>query len=367
MQDPELVWFGVMAVLAMGGTAAAVPALALVAPRLGLIDLPGGRKRHGRPVPLTGGLSLVVVAFAVSVPASLLLTGQCHWPVVFAALALLACGVVDDARDVRWTRKGLCELAIVGALVFAGPVQIHSLGALFGGGAVALGPFAAPFTVLVLLGYINALNMLDGLDGLAGGVACVALGLLAAVAALAGDLPVLILTTVFGSSTLGFLAWNMRLPWRRRAVVFLGDSGVHVLGLVVGAAAILLAGPGAHRELAPMSAAWILALPVMDTLVVIGRRLAAGASPFVADRSHIHHVLVDLGLVHGTATAVLVAVSALYGFAGILIRLYLDAHAWQMAGVFILMLLVHAGFVTMAQTRIRRSEEDGFATEDAAQ
>lgn len=350
----ETLWLGAGFVFALLVSTLLVPVLARPAQRIGLIDRPGGRKRHACPVPLTGGIAIAVaVGSAAWLPLEAL---HVYRPFVgwfaAAAVALLACGALDDAFEMHWKHKAACQLCAAIILVVGGNVRVMTLGALFGGSAVELGGFAVPFTLLVLLGYVNALNMMDGVDGLAGGIALITFASIGVAAALAGETAVLVLTVVFAGAVLGFLPWN--LLRRAHAAAFLGDSGAHLLALAVGATAIALARQSPQRLLVPMSVAWILALPVMDALVVMGRRFARGQSPVSADRCHIHHVLQDLGLSPRLTTLALLALAFAYGLFGIFGRDYFHLASWQLAIAFVLAFLVHAVFVITAENGLRR-------------
>ncbi len=196
---------------------------------------------------------------------------------------------------------------------------VGNLGDLFGLGEVALtGSVAFLFTLFCVVGVINALNMSDGLDGLAGGLALIAAGWLIVLVQSAPSLQrgnsdaLLILVMVIA----GFLCFNLRPPWRARASVFMGDAGSTMLGFVLAWFLVHLSqGPAA--VMVPMTAVWILAVPLLDTVAVMIRRIRAGHSPFAADRQHLHHLLLGLGLSDGQTTALLLAVALTTGAAGV--------------------------------------------------
>lgn len=358
-------------VLTIAATAAAallltlllVPALARIAPALGLVDCPHGRKRHHSEVPLVGGLALTLAAALVLVPVSwrlpvsALMTG---W-FAFGVAVMLVCGLLDDAFELRSWQKALLQLmAVLPPIVFGG-LRVLSLGPIVGGRPVFLAFLAVPFTLLSLIGFINAVNLIDGLDGLAGGIALIGLAMLGADAWIHARVHVLAIVFAFGGAALGFLVYNMPMPWRPRAGVFLGDAGSLVLGLVVGWCAIVLAGRPAPQDILPMGVAWIMALPVMDTLTVMTRRLLRRRNPFAPDRLHLHHVLLDLGLSRGRATAVMLALSAGYGLFGLLGSLVGVSELYMLV-LFFVVLCAHALFVTRAHAYARG---EGTAVQEA--
>lgn len=287
-----------------------VPILRALAPRLGLIDEPTARKRHLGAIPLVGGIAIF---FAFS--ATLLIFGLGDKaPVAFyagAALVLIL-GLADDRRPLRSGRRFVLQAVILLAALVAGGNVLTNLGELVGPGSIGLGVLAIPFTVFGVLGVVNAMNLADGLDGLAGGLALTSLAAFALYFA-DGSTSRLILLALMGAVA-GFLVFNFRTPWRARASIFLGDAGSLMLGFVLGWFAVLACASNgsdaAMKPLSPVSALWILIVPLFDTLGCIARRKLHGRSPMKSDRQHLHHLLQRAGLTVGQTTAVLVLTNA---------------------------------------------------------
>jgi UDP-GlcNAc:undecaprenyl-phosphate GlcNAc-1-phosphate transferase len=164
--------------------------------------------------------------------------------------------------------------------------------------------------VFATIGLINAVNMIDGADGLAGLLGLTALALFAGAAVYAGNLVLAGRLSVLCGALAAFLAWNVRLPWRPRAKVFLGNAGSALLGLVIAWTAFRLTQNPGH-PVNPVLALWVLPIPVMDCLVLIVRRLQEGRSPFSAGRDHIHHFMQDAGF-GPTRAAVLLALFSVF-------------------------------------------------------
>lgn len=284
---------------------------------LGWVDRPDARKHHRDPIPMVGGVAMYA-AFCASVP---LLAEQPR--ASFALLAsmtlLTLVGLYDDLFSLRPTLRFVFQIGAILLMALVGNVTLTSLGNLFGWGNVLLGDFTIPFTIFAVVGVINAFNMIDGLDGLAGGLALLAtlclivLNLLAPTAGSAtiGALSVLAL------SIAGFLCFNLRHPWRTRASVFMGDAGSTMLGFTLGWFLVHLS-QGPEAVMAPVTAIWIVALPLMDAVAVMARRIRAGRSPFAADRQHLHHLLLGLGLTDGRVCAILLTAAALAAAGGVL-------------------------------------------------
>ena len=298
------------ALLALAITSMALWVLQPVARRLNLLDHPAGRKDHAVPTPVTGGLAIllgcVVSFFAVQTSSDSLLA-FCG-----AALLLVVVGICDDLRDLRWYWRILAQVLAALLMIYWGGVRVEQLGPAFGLGELSLGWLSVPFTVFATIGIINAMNMIDGADGLAGSLGLAALAMLAAAALYAGNAGLASRLSVLCGALAAFLAWNVRLPWRPRAKVFLGNAGSALLGLVIAWVAFRLTQNPGH-PVNPVLALWLLPIPVMDCLVLIVRRLQQGRSPFSAGRDHIHHVMQDAGFGPTRAAMVLTAVSLACG------------------------------------------------------
>ena len=326
-----------------------VPVFSKWGPRWGLLDHPGGRKQHAHAVPLVGGLAIMVSGFIALAVGSLwgLHTGGFSWWFIGAIAVILMIGVCDDVFELSHRIKALLQILVILPLIFMTNFKVTAVGSIFGDGAVHLGDLAIPFTLICLLGYLNAANMIDGLDGLAAGVAFIAMFFLAIFAAMLHLFGWFADMLAFAAATLGFLVYNLRTPWRRRAMAFLGDGGSLLLGLLVGWCSVRIAAEPGPLAVSPANVAWVLALPVMDTLVVMGRRMGGGHSPFKPDRLHLHHVLVDLGFSPCQATWTLLALSFVYGLYGFM------AHVFGIPDLilfvsFLGVLFVHVSFVFLA-------------------
>lgn len=325
-------------------TLAMLKVLSRLALKTGLVDTPGRRKRHRGKIPLIGG-----PAIFMGIALGALLTVEFLHPyrALFAALAvLLVAGVLDDLRDLVPRQKFAAQLIAGLIMVSWGHVAVYNLGDLFGLGQVSLPNWAVPFTIVALLGLINAVNMADGADGLAAGLAFIGLAFLA-VGALATGKPVSaqFLTTA-ALVVAAFWVLNTRLPWQPHAKVFLGDSGSMLLGGLLTWFSVEVARVGSGVP--PIVAVWFLAVPLLDMGVIIVRRLAKGRSPFEGGRDHLHHVLIAAGLQPGEAVLIIhaaaVSLAALaffawqarvpdfilfYAFLGLLSASYFMSSRWK--------------------------------------
>jgi UDP-GlcNAc:undecaprenyl-phosphate GlcNAc-1-phosphate transferase len=314
-------------------TAGLIVLLNPLAARVGLVDRPGGRKDHAQPTPVTGGLAIAIGAAIAAVACGG--AGAAGLALGEATLLLLVVGFIDDIYDVRWYYR-LAAQAVAGLiLVYVGGVRVEQIGPVFGLSLVSLGVLSAPFTVLATVGLINALNMIDGLDGLAGTLVLCALAMLTAAAIYAGNAPLAVLLIITGGAVAGFLAFNLRTPWRKRANVFLGNAGSAVLGLIIAWASFRLTQVADHPVSAVL-APFFITLPVIDCLVLFLHRTRKHGKPFEADRTHMHHRMLDAGFTPTAVCVILGGTSLLIGLAAGLVRL---SHAPQplfIAGYFAL-------------------------------
>lgn len=263
-----------------------------MAHRLGLLDRPGGRKDHAHPTPIVGGL-----AMAIGIMAPVVWVGEyprSYLGFMLGAAMLIAVGLVDDVRDVRWWWRLLAQAGAALIMIYVGGVKVEYLGQLFGTGAFDLGIWSVPFTVFATVGIINAFNMCDGVDGLAGSLAVAALSMYCAAAIYSGNTFMVDRLAPVIAAVSVFLVFNMRHPWRSQARVFMGNAGSAFLGYLIAWTCFRLT-QNENHPVTPVLAPWLVAPPVIDCLVLIARRIKEGRSPFAAGRDHLHHLLLDAG------------------------------------------------------------------------
>jgi UDP-GlcNAc:undecaprenyl-phosphate GlcNAc-1-phosphate transferase len=261
-----------------------------VAHRLDIVDRPGGRKQHEHPTPMVGGLAMFIAVLA-----ALFIGDALHGNVTTlleCAAVLVMLGVLDDKHGLSVSLRMMIQVFLVSVVIVGAGGTISHLGALFGRD-IPLGMFAVPFSVISFVGGINAINMIDGTDGMAGKMALITTLGVATIFYLAGAVELLPLTWAMLGALVGFLLFNSRL-FVKRAWVFMGDSGSMWLGLVLGWFMAQVTQGSVSAE--PALVLWLFGIPLIDTLVVMARRMKRKQSPFAGDRTHIHHVLEHAGL-----------------------------------------------------------------------
>lgn len=290
-----------------------------LARRLGVMDRPGGHKRHEASTPFVGGFGLIAVLVSVSPLIDVFFVDFAHLPLsalLLGALAIFLTGLADDLRNLGFKLRLLIQALVALAMVFLGGVELRSLGELVPGVRFDLGWFAVPVTVFATIGLINAVNMIDGIDGLSGSVSLVSLSLTAVVAFTAGSGAYLVFIVALMGGVAGFLYFNLRYPGNVRARVFLGDNGSMLLGFLFAWLFIALS-QGEQAAMPPVTALWLFALPLMDTVGVMVRRIWLGKSPFRADRYHLHHLFVRAGFRVSDVVAFAAAMQLVFGLVGV--------------------------------------------------
>jgi UDP-GlcNAc:undecaprenyl-phosphate/decaprenyl-phosphate GlcNAc-1-phosphate transferase len=314
MDDTRIVF---ACALATGVSAATIMILLRIAEPLGLVDRPDYRKRHVGNVPLVGGLAVFcgVVAgawwlgyFGTFAHIKVLLGTT-------SALALL--GALDDRHDLSVRSRLLVQTLAVLVVAVCTDTYVRSLGHLFGH-ELSLGWLGIPFTVIAVIGLLNAFNMVDGIDGLAGGLCLVSIG-----AILLFDGPTKLhgttgIMALMAAALLPYLVRNLNLFGRK---IFMGDAGSMVIGYLLAWALIEMSQSSKHR-LSPVDVLWCVALPVLDTLAVMYRRIRQGKSPFKPDRGHVHHIIMGAGLTPRATLACLIALAATLALLGSVTRVF---------------------------------------------
>jgi len=314
-----------------------------LAPRLNLLDHPSGRKVHRAPTPLVGGLAIFIALVLAVYLATPYRTEAL--PLLAACFLMLITGVFDDLHELSPRTRFIMQIIACCIMIFADGVMLTDFGSLLWNGVLNLGWISIPITIFAALGVINAFNMMDGIDGLSSMIFIVAGATMAWLAFQSGHVFAGSLLLIAVAATFGFFLLNARLPWNKKAKVFLGDSGSAFLGLFLAWHFIDL-GNGDDRAFAPMTAVWLLAIPLVDTIRLMGHRWRTGSSSMQADQFHLHHAFLKSGFsVTQTTLAitVLVLITTTIGLTGHILAWpeYLMFYAYIGFGFFYLYIMRH--------------------------
>ena len=297
------------------------PPVRLLAFRIGAVDIPtDARRMHKKPTPRIGGLG-IFIGFTVSTLVFCDFSAEL-FAIWTGGAILVILGILDDILRLSALLKLLVQICAAGVAVCFGVVidQVTMFGTVIEFGMVAI-----PITRFWIVGLSNANNLMDGLDGLACGVSAITSLSILGVVLITGDMTSALITAILVGSCGGFLPYN-----KNPASIFMGDTGALFLGYTL--AIISVQGVfKLHTVLSFLVPLSIFALPLMDTLVAIGRRLIHKQSPFHPDRGHLHHKLVDMGFTHKEAVRLLYAISGIMGLVAVTYTdaMFHESRAWK--------------------------------------
>ena len=283
-----------------------IPTIVKISRRKNLMDEPGLRSSHLRKIPNLGGIAIFYsIAICASIFAYELFD---NYKFLFASLViLLYIGVMDDIVVMRAYKKLFAQIVVSSLIVLGSDVRIRSFFGIMGIYELNY-LYSVIFSIVTFIVLINAFNLIDGIDGLAGGYSVICSALFGISYFRLGEYnyPLVVLSAVIIGAVLGFLYYN--LSNYRTNKIFMGDTGSMILGFLLAFTAMCFIDifidkdlpniPRYHLKSAPAIAVAILILPIVDTLNVIIVRIFQRKSLFAADKNHIHHKLLRLGLTH---------------------------------------------------------------------
>lgn len=305
----------------------ATPIARKLAFKVGAVDIPkDNRRMHKKPIALMGGAAIIAgfvmsIVFDAATSSNIFSSNRELFGLFAGVILITAMGILDDILTLPSKAKLAFQLAAAALVVFIADTRIERITNPFTEtGYSDLSVYISyPLTILWIVGITNAINLIDGLDGLAAGVSSISSLSLFFVSILRTDLdPVTavytaVITAALAGSTLGFLPFNFN-----PAKIFMGETGSAFLGFTLGVISI----QGALKSYAAISIAiplLILGLPLFDTTFAILRRVISGKSIMEADRGHLHHKLIDMGLSQRQSVVVMYTASAALGLCAIVL------------------------------------------------
>lgn len=264
----------------------------------GLVDRPTRRKAHRGEVPFIGGISLFITILGISFIEPQLIPFQTEY--LYCGFLLVSIGTIDDKLDISASSRLCILIGISLWLVLYQGIALNHLGDLFGSGDLEIGRGNIILTTIAIIGCITAFNMVDGIDGLLGGLASITFIGLAYLFYLSGETQLFYFCILFVLAMLPYILCNLELIPKKSFKVFMGDSGSFFIGFTI--IWLLMESsqnlaPETHQyTLQPVTALWLIAIPLMDMAMVMIRRIRKRQSPFKPDRMHLHHICQRLGL-----------------------------------------------------------------------
>lgn len=285
-----------------------------LANKIGLVDKPHGRKQHVGSIPLIGGIS-IFCGVAITLLIFGLPQGN-HWYYLLCGGSIVLLGVFDDFLDLS-VKLRLCAQLLIGAVMIYGlKLYLSNLGDLVGLGNITLGYIGIPLTLIAVIAAINAFNMIDGIDGLAGMLSGVSFVSLTLMMGIGGQLEHALLPMVLVFALIPYLLFNLDLIGKGKGKIFMGDAGSMLIGLSV-IWLLIVGSQSSTASFRPVTALWIIAVPLMDMVAIMIRRIRKGQSPFMADREHLHHIFLRLGLTSRQALVLITSLASMLATIGI--------------------------------------------------
>ena len=290
---------------------ASTPFVMKLAVRIGAVDVPrDNRRMHKVPIPRLGGLA-IVIAFLLCTFLFVKLDSQIQG-VLLGAIIILVVGVLDDCLTLKAMPKFIAQI-VAACLVYRSGCEIRYVTNPFSVQPIDLGFFSGFVTVVWIVMMTNAVNFIDGLDGLAVGVSGISTGTMLVIAMLLGEESVAVILAALLGACLGFIPFNFN-PAR----IFMGDTGSTFLGFVLASMSV----QGLFKMYAVISFVvlfLILGVSFFDITFAVIRRLAKHQNPMTADRGHIHHRLIDMGLNQKQSVAIVYMLTGVLGLAAVLL------------------------------------------------
>jgi len=317
---------------AFGISLVATPFAKKVAFKLGAVQYPRKRDMHNKPMPLMGGLA-IVIGFAATMLIMALFMPYFR-EMQFAGFALgglviVATGMVDDVYELKSLTKLFMQI-IAAIVVVASGIRIEIVVWPI---TAYLQPFSIPLTIFWLIGMTNAVNLIDGLDGLSSGVSAIGALCLMVLCMMTGSPLAVVLSATLAGSILGFLPRNFN-----PAEIFMGDTGALFIGYTLAVTSVLGVFKG-YTLMAVLIVIFALFLPIFDTNFAFFRRILSGRKWNEGDRGHMHHRLIDAGFSPKQAVAMMYGLSLVTAIIAIVIALR-EIQALIVMGIFLFILYI---------------------------
>ena len=337
------------------------------AKKIGLVDRPNYRKRHQGLIPLVGGISVyagICFTFVITnyyLPHALLYLA-CAGVLVFI-------GALDDRFDISVKIRAVVQAAIAIVMMVVGKLYLLSLGYIVGPMELVVGPFGYVLTLFAVWAAINAFNMVDGIDGLLGGLSCVTFAAMGIILFFDGQHSLAMWCFAMIAATLPYILLNLGV-FGKRYKVFMGDAGSTLIGFTI-IWILLETTQGVTHPITPVTALWLIAIPLMDMVAIMYRRLRKGMSPFSADRQHIHHLIMRAGFTSRGAFVLITLAAALLAGVGVLGEYLAFIPEWVMLLLFLFAFILYgycikrawrvARMIKRIKRRLRRANKNKLA------
>ena len=330
MTNQEVIQIGLMILVTLLFVMFLIPFIRKLAFHIDAIDIPNSRKVHKKPMPRLGGVGIYLgflLGYMLFGKPSEIMNA-----ILIGSFIIVLTGVIDDIKPLKWSTKFIGQLISASVIVFYGNILLKDISAF--GLYIDFGIFTYPLTLFFILGCINCMNFIDGLDGLAAGISSIyflTIGIIAVIQNKTG-LDFVLTFTMLGS-TLGFLVHNF-YP----ASIFMGDSGSMFLGFIISVIALLgFKNVTMTSLIIPLL---ILAIPILDVLFAILRRIIKKQKISTPDKYHIHHQLLNRNLSQRSVVLIIYGINSLFAVASVIYILKTPMFGYIVYGILLVIISV---------------------------
>lgn len=311
---PDIYQVLIPALLAFVGTLWIHPKILKIAIMKNLVDNPDARKLQRRPVPVMGGIAVYFGVLIGMCSSQTMFNSPNAFMLIAGMLIMLYIGTIDDIINLTPTFRFFVEILVVAWLMYINRASIDCFWGLWGTGTISHW-ISIPLTIFACVGIINAINLIDGVNGLSSGFCFMASALFAAMFYYSGNIVMLTIAVSAAGAIVPFFLHNV-FGYKTR--MFIGDGGTLFIGTMMSMFVIStlrsgsLSGAFAQEGmgLIPFTLS-VLSIPVFDTLRVMSSRIMKGKSPFNPDKTHLHHMFIDLGFSHAGTTVTILSLNFL--------------------------------------------------------
>lgn len=318
--------------------------------KIGLVDKPNYRKQHDGDIPLAGGISIYASMFIT------FLGINCYIPYIslylICAGILVITGILDDRFNISITIRAIIQAIVTIIMITFSGKYISSLGVIFGSYELLLGNFGYIITLIMFWAIINSFNMIDGIDGLLGGLSCVSFVAISILLILNNNFILALWCMIMIITILPFILMNIGI-FGKRFKIFMGDSGSTMIGFTI-IWLLLQITQGTKHLISPVTGLWIIAIPLMDMINIMYRRICNGINPFTPDRQHLHHLFIYASFSSYQTFIIITIIATILASFGIIGEYLLHLSEWTMMILWIIIFLFYGYILKYAWKRVTR-------------
>nr|BET44706.1 MAG: UDP-N-acetylglucosamine--undecaprenyl-phosphate N-acetylglucosaminephosphotransferase [Candidatus Aschnera chinzeii] len=305
----------------------------IITQKLGLVDKPNYRKKHQGNIPIAGGITIFLGICFICILNEATIPNQTLYLVCAAILVII--GILDDKFDLSINIRATIQAIITFAMTNFGHITLNNFGYILGPWhKISFMPLEYFITLLAVWGAINAFNMIDGIDGLLGWTSCISFASLGILFYNKNYLELAFWCIALIVIMLPYMFLNSGLLGNRYKI-FMGDAGSTLIGFTI-IWLLISSTQNDNNPIKPITALWIIAIPLMDMIRTMYRRIQSKVNPFLPDMQHIHHLLIQSGCSSTQTLIIIIILSVLLAIIGIITNEFSNMQEWITSILFFL-------------------------------